>query len=551
MRRLLIAILVLCLLAPCCLASEITTMQSSASLGTDGRVQVSLTATIVLTEQHSTLLFPLGKNVSGVTLNGASARTTTTDGVVSVRLSNLVPGTHTFNIHYTQSQVVSIDDLGYPQLRLSLLSGFLYPTQHLSFSVTMPGSFTENPTFSSGYHQNSIESSITYTVSGATITGSVEEPLKDRETLVMTLRLPKEMFPARELLRGSNGSLCLTLLMVFAVLTVLFYLLTMAQKPLVRTRRTMPPENTSAGMLGNLLTHRDADLTMMVLSWAQQGYLRITMDRRGRVLLHRQMDMGNERNAFENRTFSQLFLKRNICDASSGSYARLAVQTAAASHRSRKKPDAGRVLRLLAAMSGAFAGAAMGDNLSDVSVLRILLMILCGGVSFLLCLQIQLGLMDLHLRQRANLYLGLACGVSMLVAGTLTGQLVGVAVALAVQLFAGLAVAYGGRRSASQRLAAQEILGLRAYLRGLNSQTLWPILQQNPDYFYTMLPYAMALGLGKRLSRRCGKLPLPQCTWFSTVEERYRNVSQFCALLQEAVLNMDARIPQFPWERLK
>lgn len=66
-----------------------------------------------------------------------------------------------------------------------------------------------------------------------------------------------------------------------------------------------------------------------------------------------------------------------------------------------------------------------------------------------------------------------------------------------------------------------------------------------------MLPYAMALGLGKRLSRRCGKLPLPQCTWFSTVEERYRNVSQFCALLQEAVMNMDARIPQFPWERLK
>ena len=49
---------------------------------------------------------------------------------------------------------------------------------------------------------------------------------------------------------------------------------------------------------GSRLTFTGADLTMMVFSWAQLGYLVIHLDDNGRVMLHKRMDMGNERSSF-------------------------------------------------------------------------------------------------------------------------------------------------------------------------------------------------------------------------------------------------------------
>ena len=70
--------------------------------------------------------------------------------------------------------------------------------------------------------------------------------------------------------------------------------------PLWRIRCTAAPAGLTAGELGSRLVHKGADLTMMVLSWAQLGYLLITMDESGRVFLHKRMEMGNERSAFDN-----------------------------------------------------------------------------------------------------------------------------------------------------------------------------------------------------------------------------------------------------------
>lgn len=555
MRKIILALLLAAMLVTGCFASSISSMTTAASVGTDGKVQVSLTATIVLSESHSQLLFPLGKNVTGVTLNGATARTEKSDDIVSVRLTNLAAGTVTVNIHYTQSGLITVDSLGHPQLQLPLLQGFLYPVENLQFSVTLPGSFTEKPTFSSGYHQSSIESSIHYTISGATVSGAVDDVLKDRETLVMTLRLPDEMFPRREIMAAGNGELCLLLLIVSAVLALLYYLLTMASRPVLPISRTAPPENTCAGELGTLLVHASADLTMMVLSWAQLGYLRIDMDRRGRVRLLRQMDMGNERSPFENRCFRLLFGRRDQADASGLRFARQWEEAAAMTprhgdlvHRRSGNP---LILRLLGLLSGVFAGAAVGDTLSSSLALRIVWMVLLGALAGVLCWQIQSGCRCLHLRDKFDLYLAAVCALALVLAGVFTGQILAVSLALIVQLLTGLAAAYGGRRTEIGRQAAGEILGLRRHLRKLKTPQLQRIAKANPDYYYAMLPHAMALGLGRRFSAAMGRMPLPGCTWFTVEGSRCRTAGEFYLLLDEAVCAMNAHRRRFPWEKIK
>lgn len=552
MRKLFLTLLCCVLLVTSCFASNISNMQASSTLNTDGSCQISLTATIVLSENHSTLLFPLGRNVSGVTLNGASARTETNDGIVSVRLANLAAGTLTVNIHYTQSQLVTMDPLGHPLLQLPLLSGFLYPVEELHFSVTLPGLFTESPTFSSGYHQSSIESSIRYSISGTTISGRVNTVLKDRETLVMALRLPDEMIPRREIL-ASNIDLCYALLGTFSLLMLVYYLLTMRCAPLLAIPRIAPPENTCAGELGTLLVRSSADLSLMVLSWAQMGYLQIRMDRRGRVQLIRQMDMGNERNSFENRCFQQLFGRHSRVDASSSRFARQAEQVAAATpkHRQLLRKGSGnpRLLRLLGAIAGCAAGAAIGDTFSQLTVLRIVWMVLLGALSGLLCWQIQSGIRCLHLRDKFDLLLSLACSAVLLVAGIATGRILIICLVLLVQLLTGLLAFYGGRRTEIGRQAAGEVLGLRRHLRSAKSADLQRIARVNPDYYYSMLPHAMALGLGRRFSAAMGRLPLPYCTWFTAEGDHYRTASEFYTLLEETLYSMNARRRRFPWEK--
>ena len=104
-------------------------------------------------------------------------------------------------------------------------------------------------------------------------------------------------------------------IIAFAVLALLYWILTLRTWPVFRMQTTTPPEGITAGELGCRLTLSGGDLTMMVFSWAQLGYLYIALDDRGRVLLHKRMDMGNERSKFENSIYKMLFSNRSTVDA--------------------------------------------------------------------------------------------------------------------------------------------------------------------------------------------------------------------------------------------
>ena len=60
-------------------------------------------------------------------------------------------------------------------------------------------------------------------------------------------------------------------------LALLYWLLTLRTLPLVSSRASTAPEGITAGELGCRLTLTGGDLTMMVFSWAQLGYLLIVL----------------------------------------------------------------------------------------------------------------------------------------------------------------------------------------------------------------------------------------------------------------------------------
>ena len=183
MRRIFALILCIFLLTSTVYATNaVSGITSTGTVTSSGTCQIALTVNLRLDSPDSSLVFPLGTDVSGVTLNGGAAGLTKENGITCVKLNHLKDQTGVFpiTIHYTVNNIVTTDEeTGIQTVSIPLLYGFEYPVELMKFSVSMPDVFDAAPVFFSGYHEQDIERSISYSISGATISGSVDMALKD------------------------------------------------------------------------------------------------------------------------------------------------------------------------------------------------------------------------------------------------------------------------------------------------------------------------------------------------------------------------------------
>lgn len=553
-----LALLLVCLLFSTTAYADnaASAVQTNATVSSDGSCQVSLSMSIRLDSPVQELELPLGTNVSSVRLNGSAASISTSGGVTRVSLNRLVrnvTGNVPVMVTFTVNQAVSLDENGNQIITVPLLYGFTYPVEQMSFSITMPSDFEAVPTFLSGYHQQDIESSITSTVSGATIIGTVNSTLKDHETLQMTLEAPDGMFPQSYTV-GGTLHFDMIVMIVLGSLALVYWLATMSCLPRFSIRSTVPPDGITAGNVGSYLVHRNADLTMMVISWAQLGYLLIHLDENGRVMLHKKMEMGNERSAFEGRVFRSLFGKGDMIDATGYRYARLCENASSLSSRIAwgYKPTSGnpRILRLLGCGIGLFAGIAIGDCITNSPAWRTLMMIFLalGGAAG--SWYIQDGFQHLHLRSRWKLLQSALLSAVLLVLGLMSNCIFYALGAVLSNLLIGYLAAYSGRRTDNGIQIRCELLGLRRYMKEVSKTELMRIMQTNTDYYYELAPYALAMGVDKTFARQFGNLRQPRCNWLITDIGPANTANEWCMILRDVVKAMDNPQKRPPWEKL-
>ena len=559
MRRLIIMLAILLLLAlPVSAFSGISSAQNQTAVSADGSCEVTLTLRLEMDVIPPALVFPLPADAKSITVNGAAVSSSFAGSTRNVELSPYISaaGSCTLIITYHLDDAITVtpgkeeDTLA---LTLELLSGFDYPVDQLEFAVTLPGTVEARPGFSSTYYEDTIETMMTVRQEGNRISGSVDQRLQDHEKLTMTLPVTQELFPQPAAKKWSIGTVD-ALMLTAAVLSVLYWLAAMRCKPARRLRRTTPPEGISAGAVGCCLTGSGVDLTMMVVSWAQMGYLLIQPDDNGRILLHKRMDMGNERSDFESRCFRQLFGRRRVVDGTGYHYAQLCRKAArsvpGAQDNFRRSSGNPRVFRVLAVLIAAFSGISYATALVSDSgwqtVLSILLVIVGTAVGWLM----QSAARSLRSRWRSPGLMGLAAAVVWLVLGIAAGQWDVAVCVVASQLLAGLAALYGGQRTENGKLLRGELLGLRHYIKKLPDEELKRILRQNPHFYYELAPYALALGVDKAFARKLRKARLPQCPYLTTGMDGHLTSQEWNRLLRDTVEELDALQRRLPLDRL-
>ena len=561
MRRILIGILSLALMV-CLLVSAVSaqTCASSvhvyATVSSDGSCQVTVTALLHLEQATGQLYFPLPLEAENVTLNGTRVATKRTASSRQVDLSgiagNLV-GDFSVTMTYLLRDMVSYNESDILELELPLLAGFAYPVEFLEYSINLPGEVGSKPAFSSGYHKSNIEKDLTTQVTGSMIAGSANKSLKDHETLTMTVPVSETMFPQNRV-ELPDYDATNALMWVALVLAALYWSIFLRCRMPRRITVAAAPEGYCAGQMESILHLQGADLTMMVFSWAQLGYVYIRRNKHGRVLLYKRMSMGNERSSFEQKCFAALFGRRDVMDTSELRYVELwdKASKMEPNIQSLVHPKTGnkKIFRGLAALIGLFGGAGMGIAMGAGMAVQWLWVVLFALLGFLASWHIQLWSEGLLLYHKHRLWTGLALSVVWIVISAIAGVFSMGFWVVVSQVLAGLFATFGGRRTEAGMQAYAEVLGLRRYLRRVSREDLQRISQSNPEYFFSMIPYAMALGADKHFARRFGKLQLPECPYMDLGTDARFTVSGWRNCFRRMATEMDHRRKKMWAERL-
>ena len=569
MKRVLSMLACLILLAGClCIPVSAESAASSVNLmctvNSEGDCLATMTVNLRLEEHLDKLYFPLPLNAKNISLNNAPVSTTRGAAATLVDISKLSKdyvGELVLRFEYTVPDAVQITKINEGtkneewvlQLSVPLLCGFDHPVESLSFTITMPpGNMTERPTLTSIYRQTSIESDIPFQVAGSQIIGSTKTVMNDHEGVTLTMVVPKEMFPTvSTYVREGNPEL--PFIIGFAVLALLYWLLTLRTWPIIRTQTTTPPEGITAGELGCRLTLSGGDLTMMVFSWAQLGYLYIHLDDRGRVLLRKRMDMGNERSQFENNIYKMLFGTRQVVDATGNTYAKLVrkVQRIVPQQRSMYRRNSGnvRIFRGLACICQVLCGVCVAMNMTGVLPLAVLLAVILVPFSMVTAWLIQDIAYRTHLRGKTSVYIGFVCILLWVILGLLCGQIWIPLGCVTGQFLYGYLAAYGGRRSELGRHDAGLVLGLRRYVKRLPKEDISRFLRNDPDYYFNYAPYALALGVINPYSRTFGKRKLSECPYLVTKVTGKHTAEDWGHILADVADLMDHRARRMQIEK--
>lgn len=551
MKRLLL--LLACLLALCtgvCAAEPvISEMKTDCTLTGSSSCQVTQSFTLEISGAQTQLRFPLSAGAKKASVAGYQTQKQT-DGdcpVLVLTDANGFTGTRSFTVMYTISGLASEAD-GVQTLSLPLMSAkWDYPISKYVFTVTLPKPFESYPAFTSGYHGDVISDYIDLDVSESRITGVIETGLKDHESLEMTLTLDKSYFSGAHttLSFGWAGTAIILLLLALAFL----YWFSSLRSARVRvSSRMLPPDAALPCDMLFLLAGGPIQFNMLVCHWASLGYLTISCGKNERVVLRRRVDMGNERRPAEVRLFQMLFSQGDVCEGASLLYKRTAEKADAVLRRYwvrklyRKSSGNPLLARAFGLLAGALAAAEAASPLLPAGFVRWLLLIaafLIGGA---------LSAVILHAPsayyQGKKLFVALAAlaAVALLTLAQFGEGLLAVLLVIVCLVLLGLLTLHGGRRTAFGDEIVTQAMSYRRFLRRVTQSQLLSRLAQDSQYFYRILPYAEAIGLGAGLARTLGNTELEQCDWYQEQQPLPRTAAGFYSHLQEALALLELSI---------
>ena len=547
MQKLCILLLCALLLTSFASAQESDSIQSlevAVTVDSDGVCHVSMQAQVDFTSAPKKFVFPLGTDADDISAGGAAYEEESYGDVECVVFENSIgfSGTQSFLCTFTLPCNMTEDASG-QYFTIDLPErGFELPIEAYSLTLTFPTEVTALPTWESAYYSDVIDNYMSIQVSENTVTASSDMIFKDHETLRMKLSFAPDSFNLRHL-PGQVAPVFQILFRLLAALSAGYWFFRLRTK--LRWVKPLQAVNfeTGAGELPCQMQGELPDMPAMLAHWGDLGYVTVRRTRRGRIIVEKQMDMGNERNAAERRLFDAIFRMSSTCDTQSLRFLDAARAEAAVLRASWLRrlfaPNSGnpKLLRLFALLAGLSACVICFDLWLPARASRWLWLPILSLLSAALCLPVQKTVLR-WCRCDGKLWLpvGIVSAALLLLFASSADCLTVMLLAVVMQILCALATRFGGLRNKVGEELLLEILGLRSFLRRADADTAKRLQRADSQYFYRMLPYAEGLGIGRAFTRRFAGECKSQCRWLRDEAKTAHNAKDVAKLYGEIAL---------------
>lgn len=452
-----------------------------------------------------------------------------------------VSGRHTYKISYRcrayDDKIDDYDLFYYNVLPSGLQGGWETPIGFASVRIVMPKDFEQKNlnVFAGYYGGNEYRDRLSVKTSGRIIELESTDYLPQGAGVTVQVFLPEGYFQ-NEMSTDWAYLLLILLCLFFAAVSVLLWVCLGKDRPLVQTVEFYPPEGLTSADIGYIIDGSvdRKDIISMILYFAEQGYLTIEEKEKGTFVLNKVRNLPAGKNPYEytliNGLFSQGHGQRvelsQLKDHFFEHY-----QTAAGQLKDKYKDrekrifyKSGNIARFVSAVLMVMS-VCMGILLSSVYVQNMNMAIGAAPAAVILLILYGIG-MFLYDRKDSmtkakfvagNAVIFLLSALTLAVSAGFIAWMAGPAAGFVTA--ASAVVSYICARQMRKRTPygtaiTGRILGFRRFIETCELERLKLLANENPAYFYNILPYAYVFGLSDTWARKFESIAVEPPSWY-------------------------------------
>lgn len=461
------------------------------------------------------------------------------DGTIKIRLGNAdvtFTGERDYFLKYTYTN--GYDQLeDFDQFNYNIVANWDDPVSDVTFKITMPHEFDAElvgfNTGARGMHGYDTER-LSFTVDGNVIEGRFDGTINPGEALTINVELPEGYFTAMPSVKGMAVVPTILIIALAAIALILLALRGRRQRPVV-TVEFNPPDGLTSADIGYVMdgTADDKDILSLFIYWADKGCLEIHEEDKKKLKLVKLKDLPPDANDYETLVFDKLFSGRDSVstkDLEKNFYETLT--TAKSRVKSKYTRDENQIFSksanalngvvLLLSILLVFVLSAFTyyiDTFDIVGSVVIALLVLMAGMVLggiyvsiirnwgtlkashrtaqliitLILLAVFYGVVNFFCRAFFGWFTILACVLSALI------LLLSPLMLRRTEFGLGL---YG------------RLLGFKNFISTVEAEKLKMLVEENPSYFYNILPYAYVMGISDKWAKRFESIAVEPPSWY-------------------------------------
>lgn len=570
-------------------AFDITKYNVDMDVRLDNSYKITETIDVSFSEQRRGIIrsIPLTTNgghtakISDVTVDGQKYEVYSEDGYKKIKIGDA----DTYAPQKTQYVISYVYTIGYDYI--DNMDEFYFnligpqwdcDISNVTFKVNMPQKFNQDKlNFTYGSTGSTQNSAVEYNVNGNVITGKLNQTLRSYEALTIALPLEEGYFSKAEKQKTFADFMETFYLLILPLILVIMGFLWIKKgksSHIIPTVEFYPPEGLSSADVGFMIDNevQPMDITSLIIYWADKGYLTIEEKEEQKVLgtkkyfvFNKLKDMDEAAKTYESVVFNALF--DEFGDGSTVTTRLLeqefysVMSTARGMVRSYWQDNSKNkiyhsynkflavFMKFMALLVLWMGFLPMANRMKLEEFVLVAVVALGIGIMEVFPIGVMAHLAAnwklMNTKKRAGrMLLGiLGIGVTNIVAFSIA-NVTGMVPALVTTIICASGILYMSSQCDKKTQLGDhyygKLLGFREFLQTAEKDRINMLVEENPQYFYSTLPFAMVLGVTDKWAKRFESITMEPPSWYySSAYTGNFNTILFAHALNNSMRNMN------------